>query len=109
MKMFKQLLAIVAMTAHGTAFAAVAASSPSSVLPGSTYSYATFNNGDVVFRLSSGGLSGCYGFWLRATDPGFKSEVASLLAVLQPKRLSPSMPTVRKSERVRHRHTVSCI
>jgi hypothetical protein len=83
MKMFKQLLiAIVAMIAHGTAAEAYTASSPSSVLPGSTYSYATFNNGDVVFRLTSGGVSGCYGFWLRATDPGIKSEVASLLAVI---------------------------
>ena len=41
--------------------------------------YTTFGGGDVVFTLSAP-LVGCYGFWLRPTDAGFKNNLATLLA-----------------------------
>ena len=73
------LLAIVPMGAVAIASAAVTASNPSTVTPGSTFTYATFGSGDVIFQMSSSGLSQCSGFWLRGTDPGFKSLYAGLL------------------------------
>lgn len=61
------------------------ASVTSTILSQSTYVYATIGNGDVVFQLSNpnNGVAGCDGFWLRATDPGFKNSLAVLLAVIQ--------------------------
>jgi hypothetical protein len=45
-----------------------------------------FGGGDVVFRIS-GSSGSCYGFWLRASDPGFKAAYASLIAVYAGERL----------------------
>lgn len=58
---------------------------PSAVLAQSTFSYQTYGNGDVVFQLVNTPLppSECYGFWLRASDPGFKNNFALLLSVIQ--------------------------
>jgi hypothetical protein len=62
--------------------AAPIASVTSTILSQSTYVYAA---GDVVFQLSNpnNGVSGCYGFWLKATDSGFKNNLAALLALIQ--------------------------
>lgn len=46
----------------------------------STYSYSDFGTGDVVFQMNSIGVGCEAGFWLRPTDPGFKSNLSFLLA-----------------------------
>lgn len=46
----------------------------------STYSYSDFGTGDVVFQMNSIGVGCEAGFWLRPTDPGFKSNLSVLLA-----------------------------
>jgi hypothetical protein len=63
---------------------AVVSVGPSTVLGQSTNSYQTYGNGDVVFQLTQNSLSqsGCYGFWLRASDAGFKNNFAILLSVI---------------------------
>jgi len=63
--------------------AAQVTGSPSLVTPNTVWMYSTFGSGDVVFRQNAGGVSQCYGFWLRASDPGFKTNVAALLMALQ--------------------------
>ena len=55
---------------------------PSPVSPGNTYVYTTFGSGDVVFKLTSGMPSQCGGFWLRATDPGLKNDLAALMTAI---------------------------
>ena len=72
------LTVLLASTA-GVASATVIQSNPSTVVVGSTWWYTSFGSGDVAFQLSSSGLSQCGVFWLRATDPGFKTAVAALL------------------------------
>lgn len=42
--------------------------------------YTDFGGGDVAFQITASS-GGCYGFWLRAADPGFKSAYASLMAM----------------------------
>ncbi len=64
------------------AHAIVYNSSPAPVSSGNTYFYTTFGSGDVVFRLTSGMPSQCGGFWLRATDPGLKNNLAALMAAI---------------------------
>ena len=57
---------------------------PSTILSGSMISYSTVGNGDVVFELAQNPLaSQCYGFWLRPSDAGFKTNLAILLSVIQ--------------------------
>lgn len=58
---------------------------PSTVLARSVFSYQTYGGGDVVFQLTQTPLpaSECYGFWLRASDAGFKNNLAILLSVIQ--------------------------
>lgn len=58
---------------------------PSTVLAGSVFSYQTYGGGDVVFQLTQTPLppSECYGFWLRASDPGFRNNLAILIATIQ--------------------------
>jgi hypothetical protein len=80
LKRFTQLLiATSTLGSIGMASAVVMQSNTSTVLPGTIFTYTSFGNGDVVFQLNSSGLSQCPGFWLRATDPGFKTAVAALL------------------------------
>lgn len=44
------------------------------------YSYATSGSGDAVV-VTTGSLPGCSsGFWLRASDPGFKNVFAQLMS-----------------------------
>lgn len=59
----------------------VGMSSAAPVVPGATTVYASFGSGDVIFQVRSGAPSPCYGFWLRATDAGFKNNLAVLLSV----------------------------
>ena len=56
---------------------------PSTILSHSMFSYATFGNGDVIFQLTQNPLPQCYGFWLRSSDPGFRTHVAIVLSVIQ--------------------------
>ena len=42
--------------------------------------YTTYGSGDVVGTLVSGMPSGCFGFWLRPSDLGFKSAYADLIS-----------------------------
>lgn len=43
------------------------------------YTYEDFGGGDVIFRVDIP-IVGCEGgFWLRPTDPGFKTNVATVL------------------------------
>ena len=42
------------------------------------FTYQDFGGGDVVFRLSTQ-PSGCYGFWLAPSQPGFKTTVAFIM------------------------------
>lgn len=65
------------------AHAAIVQSGTSTVMSQSTDSYSSFGNGDVVFQLTTNNLTECYGFWLRATDPGFRNNLAILLAQIQ--------------------------
>lgn len=55
----------------GSAHADVAAYESSGVEPGSTYVYAQYGNGDVVFRLRNNASTQCVGFWLRPSFPGY--------------------------------------
>ena len=74
------LLALISLpifTANAFATGVNAAASP--VLAGSTVFQTTFGSGDVLFKLTQGMPSGCTGFWLRAIDAGFKSNLAALL------------------------------
>lgn len=43
------------------------------------YTYAEFGGGDVMIQVATP-PAGCAGFWLRATDPGFKTVYAALLS-----------------------------
>ena len=64
--------------------AAIVSTSPSTVKSQTVISYAAFGGGDIVFQLTTNSLSECGGgFWLRATDPGFKNNLAILLAQAQ--------------------------
>ncbi len=45
-----------------------------------SYSYSDFGTGDVVFQMSLITVGCENGFWLRTTDPGFKSNLSFLLA-----------------------------
>ena len=45
-----------------------------------TYSFSDYGAGDVVFQMSATGVGCETGFWLRPTDPGFKSNLSFLLA-----------------------------
>lgn len=78
-----QLLTVVTITFCGLAArsnAAIVSATQSTIAPGTLYSYPNFGGGDVVFQLSTNSLnSQCVGFWLRASDPGFKSTLAALL------------------------------
>jgi hypothetical protein len=75
-------LVVSALCLGGTARAAIVSTGPSIVSAHSVDTYTTFGSGDVTFRLTTNGLSQCDGFWLRATDPGFKTNVAALLATV---------------------------
>jgi hypothetical protein len=79
----RQLLMLPALLASAVACATQVSGSPSLVTPNTTWMYTTFGSGDVVFRQNTSGLPQCYGFWLRATDPGFKTNVAALLMAIQ--------------------------
>ena len=60
-----------------SASAAVLLSSPVTI--STLYTYPQFGGGDVVVQVSQP-LAGCEsGFWLSASDPGFKSVYAQLL------------------------------
>jgi len=63
--------------------AADVSAGPSTVLSQSMFSYSSYGNGDVVFQLTNNPVSQCFGFWLRASDPGFKNNLAILLSVIQ--------------------------
>jgi hypothetical protein len=65
------------------ALASSASGTPSLVTPNTVWMYSSFGTGDVVFRQNASGLSQCFGFWLRPTDPGFKTNVAALLIATQ--------------------------
>lgn len=56
---------------------------PSQVTPNTVWMYSAFGGGDVVFKQTTSGISQCFGFWLRPTDPGFKVNVAALLMAIQ--------------------------
>lgn len=77
------LLIVVTITLCGLAArsnAAMLSATQSTIASGTLYSYPNFGGGDVVFQLNTNSLSGqCTGFWLRATDPGFKTTLAALL------------------------------
>ena len=45
-----------------------------------TYSFSDYGAGDVVFQMNATGVGCENGFWLRPTDPGFKSNLSVLLA-----------------------------
>lgn len=64
--------------------AAVVMAGPSTVQSQSMLTYTYMSSGDVVFQLTTNSLPQCAGgFWLRASDPGFKNAVAVLLSVVQ--------------------------
>lgn len=44
------------------------------------YSFSDYGAGDVVFQMTVSGVGCETGFWLRPTDPGFKSNLSFLLA-----------------------------
>ena len=75
-------VALVTLLIIRVAFGAVVSTNSSTITPGSVFSYATFGNGDVVFQLDTSGLSQCYGFWMRASDARFRTEVAALFSAV---------------------------
>lgn len=44
------------------------------------YSYTTFGGGDVMVEVTTPATGCAKGFWLRATDPGFKATFALLIS-----------------------------
>jgi hypothetical protein len=45
---------------------------------GYVHTYPNFGNGDVIFSLAAP-VSGCSGFWLSPSDPGFKQAYGMLI------------------------------
>jgi hypothetical protein len=60
--------------------------SPDGVTIARIYSYSEFGSGDVAFTVAGGGAVGCDGFWLRPSDPGFKTLYALLLVAYSTKQ-----------------------
>ncbi len=62
-------------------FAAAALSSPGSpVTVVQSYAYASFGGGDFVFSTSINGTGCEAGWYVKATDPGYKAVVATVLS-----------------------------
>lgn len=60
--------------------AAILSASQSTIASGTLYTYPNSGDGDVIFQLYTNSLSSqCTGFWLRASDPGFKGTLSALL------------------------------
>jgi hypothetical protein len=76
-------LALTVLVTGSEVFAGSVTGAPSQVAPNTVWMYSTFGAGDVVFRQTTAGISQCFGFWLRPTDPGFKVNVAALLMAIQ--------------------------
>lgn len=73
---FLALLAVAYGLSMSQGQAAVVGGTPAVVAEYSVYS--EYGGGDVLFT-SAGSIAGCYGFWLRPTDPGFKETFSTLL------------------------------
>jgi hypothetical protein len=73
------------LVAWGCAVASIPAGAgvvtpPASVTVTKSYAYTAYDGGDFVFS-TSGTAPGCEsGWWIAASDPGFKSAVAAVLA-----------------------------
>src|SRR5690348_11590399 len=75
-------------------------SSPTQI--GYVHSYPGYGNGDVIFSIANP-VSGCSGFWLPPSDPGFKqtygmlmtakSTQATVMVWADPSQLWPGSPT----------------
>jgi hypothetical protein len=73
------VLPCVILATINRAVAAPVTTSPSTVMPQQTYFYGTYDNGDVIFRLTTNTQPQCVGYWLRAGDAGLKNELAALM------------------------------
>lgn len=76
----RTLLAIVALLL-GTSANAAQVNSPQGTIT-AAFALTEFGNGDIAFSVSAS-TPGCEGgFWLRPTDPGFKTTYAMLLMAM---------------------------
>ena len=55
-------------------------SPPASVTVTKSYAYTAYDGGDFVFSTSVGAPGCSSGWWIAASDPGFKSAVAAVIA-----------------------------
>ena len=74
---FKFVVAASLLLATGLANAALVAVTGKIT---KTYSYSDYGTGDVIFQMNAIGVGCESGFWLRTTDPGFKSNLSVLIA-----------------------------
>jgi hypothetical protein len=70
---------VIAMVAGGPINAAVVAPTASVTITKS-FAYTSYDGGDFVFSTSAGAPGCASGWWISASDPGFKSAVATVLA-----------------------------
>ena len=73
------LIALGCSLASGPIIAAIV-SPTASVTVTKSYAYTAYDGGDFVFSTSVGAPGCSSGWWIGASDPGFKSAVAAVLA-----------------------------
>jgi len=73
------LIALGCSLASGPIIAAIV-SPTASVTVTKSYAYTAYDGGDFVFSTSVGAPGCASGWWIAASDPGFKSAVAAVLA-----------------------------
>jgi hypothetical protein len=94
------LTLIVTLLATSAAQAVEISTIPTQI--GYVHAYPNYGNGDVIFSVANP-ISGCSGFWLPPSDPGFKqtygmliaakSAQASVMVWADPNQLWPGSPT----------------
>lgn len=78
MNMKRTFLCIAAFMSLSTAIQGAATDTIATVV--NLYSYTQLGNGDVAFQVSTPAPSCSGGYWLKASDPGFKTTFSLLLS-----------------------------
>lgn len=80
-RLSRQLRLLSLFFCAGVACASATVANTGSSTISSINAYTELGSGDVIFQLTTNGISACnLGFWIRATDPGAKTVVAEVLA-----------------------------
>jgi hypothetical protein len=74
------LLVAMGCSLGGAPINAAVVAPAASVTITKSYAYTTYDGGDFVFSTSAGAPGCSSGWWISASDPGFKSAVAAVLA-----------------------------